>query len=382
MIISRPSARGLTLIEVLIAIAIIGLLVSLSIPAIQAARESARRTQCTSNLRQVGVALALYHDARHVLPPMIVWTPPGEPLGEGMLGPGVIDRLVRDTDDRPDRAYANWLCMLLPFLEESALVAKIDFSVPIGHSRNKSARATDLPVLQCPSDMFNGSDNHYQRISGFGAADEGYARNNYAMNAGTNESCIMGNFDVSQLPDKKCTDGFWVDGDDLRTVRRVWGSGIGGVNKSMAFREFPRGLSTMVAVDEIRAGVNAADPRGVWALGFVGSSTTAGHGIYRKAGNPNNPSPQSDVMANCAKVRSLAGGAEALAGMGMGCNPWRIPGSSFEAGSRSLHPGGVNLLMLDGSVHFVVDEVDANLWHNMHRRDYHGQLALPFSARD
>jgi prepilin-type N-terminal cleavage/methylation domain-containing protein/prepilin-type processing-associated H-X9-DG protein len=376
----RSRHLAFTLIEVLIAIAIVGLLVSLSIPAIQAAREAARRTQCVSNLRQVGVGLTSYHDAHRVLPPMIVWNPPGEPLGEGMLGPGVIDRLVRETasGDGPDRAYANWLCMLLPFVEESSLASTIDFSVPIGHSKNKLARATELPVLKCPSDMYNGSENHYQRIPVFGSADEGYARNNYALNAGTNESCLMGNFDVSQLPDGKCTDGFWVDGNDLRTVRRVWGSGIGGVNKSMAFREFPRGLSRMVAVDEIRAGVNGADPRGVWALGFVGASATAGHGIYRRAGNPNNPSPESDVVANCAKVRSLAGGADALAAMGMGCNPWRIPGSSFEAGARSVHPGGVNLLMLDGSAHFVIDEVDANMWHNMHRRDYRGPLELPF----
>jgi prepilin-type N-terminal cleavage/methylation domain-containing protein/prepilin-type processing-associated H-X9-DG protein len=380
MINSRSPGRGFTLIEVLIAIAIIGLLVSLSIPAIQAAREAARRTQCISNLRQLGVALNAYQVARRVLPPMIVWTPVGEPLGEGILAPGVVDRLLRDTasDDGPDRAHANWLCMLLPYLDESALAATIDFSVPIGHSNNKSARATDLSILKCPSDIYNGSDNHFQRISSFGTADEGYARNNYAMNAGTNESCLMGNFSVSHLPDKKCTDGYWVDGNDLRTVRRAWGSGIGGVNKSMAFREFPSGLSKMVAIDEIRAGVNSADPRGVWALGFIGASATAGHGVHRQAGRPNNPHPESDVVANCAKVQQLAGNADALAAMRMGCHPWWIPGASFEAGARSLHPGGINLLMLDGSVHFVLDEIDADVWHNMHRRDNRAQLDLPF----
>jgi prepilin-type processing-associated H-X9-DG protein len=177
----------------------------------------------------------------------------------------------------------------------------------------------------------------------------------------------------------KCTDGFWIEGDNLKTnVRAVWGSGIGGTNKSLAFRAFPRGLTTMVAVDEIRAGVNSLDPRGVWALGFVGASTTAGHGIYRKCGRPNNPSIESDLVANCERVRALAGGSEALAAMGMGCKTWFTSSVSFEAGARSLHPGGVNLLMLGGSVHFVSDDVGEQVWHNMHRRDYKGQLDLPF----
>jgi len=374
------SVRGITLVEVLIVIAIIGLVASLVFPALQASREVARRMQCTSNLRQVGVALNSYHAVHRALPPILIWRPAGEPLGQGIVPPGTIDRTMRGSpsEDEPDRAYGNWLCMLLPFLEESALASRIDFSVPISHSKNKLARATELVIVKCPSDMFNGSDNHFQRSSDYGVADEGYARNNFAMNAGTNESCLMGDFSISQLPDNKCTDGYWVDGNDLRTVRRVWGSGVGGVNKSMSFREFPRGLNQMVAVDEIRAGVNSADPRGVWAIGFVGASATAGHGIYRRAGNPNNPSPESDVVANCENVRSLVGGGESLAAMGMGCHPWTIQGASIEAGARSLHPGGVNLLMLGGSVHFVVDEVDPDVWHNMHSRDYRGQLNLPF----
>lgn len=374
MIVSRSLRHGFTLVELLIVIAIIGLLVSLSIPAIQASREAARRTQCTNNLRQLGIALNSYHGAHQVLPPLIIWHPAGEPLGAGVLPLGIIDRLLATPDQEQDRAYCNWLCMILPFLEEASLEASIDSTVPIGHARNRAARAADLSVLKCPSDYYNGADNHYQRIAEMGIADEGYGRNNYAMNFGTNESCLM-----PGKPTMKCTDGFWVEGDNLETnVRAVWGSGIGGVNKALAFRAFPRGLSTMVAVDEIRAGVNPVDPRGVWALGLIGSSATAGHGIYRQAGGPNNPSVGSDLIANCARVRALAGGPEALAAMGMGCKTWFTSTASFEAGARSLHPGGVNLLMLGGSVHFVENEVDANVWHNMHRRDYTGQLDLPF----
>jgi prepilin-type N-terminal cleavage/methylation domain-containing protein len=380
MIVSRPVRNGFTLIELLLVIAIVGLLVSLSIPAIQASRETARRVHCTSNLKQLGIALNSYHDAHHVLPPMVIWHPIGEPLGKGFLPPGIIDRLVAgaSSNGEQDRTYSNWLCMLLPFIEESSLESSVDAAVPIGHSRNKTVRAADLPTLKCSSDLYNGVDNHYQRISEMGISDEGYARSNYAMNFGTNASCLKA-FPFPGSPYGDCTDGYFVDGDDLKTsVRAFWGSGIGGVNKSMAFRAFPRGLSKMVAVDEIRAGVNSSDPRGVWALGFIGASGTAGHGIHRQAGGPNNPNPKADLIANCGRVQARVGGADVLAGMGMGCNAWLEPSASFEAGARSMHPDGVNLLMLGGSVHFVMDDVDANVWHNMHRRDYIGELDLPF----
>lgn len=378
---SRATHRGFTLVELLIVIAIIGLLVSLTVPAIQASRESARRSNCTSNLRQCGIALNSYHGVHRVLPPVVVWQPAGEPLGGGVLPPGTIDRRLRDDQPStgPDRAYAGWLCMLLPFVEESAVHAQMDFSVPIGEARNMRARSMDLALLKCPSDPYNGGDNHFQRFIAPDALDDGYARGNYAMNAGTNESCLMGDFSKTTQPFKTCTDGFWAEGSNLATnVRRVWGSGIGGVNTSMPFRAFPRGLTHMVALDEIRAGVNRFDPRGVWALGFVGASVTAGHGIYAHSGGPNNPSVESDVIANCAKVRSLAGGDGGLASMGMGCRTWPVDGASFEAGARSMHSNGVNILMLGGSVHFIDATIGPELWHNIHRRDYAGQLDLPF----
>jgi hypothetical protein len=324
--------------------------------------------------------LSTYESAHRSLPPLSIWHPAGDPLGAGTMPPGVIDRLVRASppEDR-DRTYANWICLLLPFLEEPALQSRIDYSVPIGHARNSDARATDLPLLLCPTDAYNGPDNHFQRIPIMGTPDAGYARNNFAMNGGTNDSCIVGDISLSPMPSGTCTDGFWVEGSNFLTnTSRVWGSGIGGVNKSLPLRAFSRGLSTMVAVDEIRAGITSADPRGVWALGFVGASATIGHGIHANAGRPNNPSVDSDVIANCEAVRNSAGGPQGLAALGMGCKPWSIPGANFEAGSRSMHPHGVNVLMLGGSVHFVENEIEANLWHNLHRRDYASPLELPF----
>jgi len=376
MAIQQNSRRGITLVEVLVVIGIIGLLVCLLIPAIQVAREAARRSQCTSNMKQIGIALTSYHGVHRVLPPLLLWQPAGEPLGMGILPPGMIDRLVTEKPaGEPDRLYSNWLSLLLPFIEELNVQLNGDPALPISDARNIAVRSADLPILKCPSDPNNVPENHYQRITTMGTADEGYARGNYAMNFGTNASCLMG-FKIPGSPyGDDCTDGYAVEGDNLRTnVRAVWGSGIGGMNKSMALRAFPRGLTTMVAVDEIRAGVNPIDPRGTWALGFIGSSGTAGHGIHRQAGRPNNPNPKADLVANCGRVHKSVGGADVLAGMGMGCNDWLAKSASFEAGARSMHPDGVNLLMLGGTVHFVMNDVDADIWHNMHRRDYTGVL--------
>lgn len=381
MIRPKTLGAGFTLIEVLIAIAIIGLLVSLSIPAIQASREVARRTECSSHLRQIGLALSLYHDAHHLLPPMVIWHPAGEPLGDGQIPPGVIDRLMRSdgVSTAEDRTYANWLCMLLPLVEETALYAQLQTSVPIGHSRNIAFRSKEVRLFKCPSDAYNSSDNRFQRSVMLGNADEGYARGNYGLNMGTNRSCLMGLYAPWFTPGSPCKDGYWVDDLNLKSrTKRVWGSGIAGINKSFSLREFHRGLNQMVAVDELRAGVNQADVRGTWALGFVGAAATAGHGTYTHAGKPNNRSIDSDSIANCRQVQAQAGGAELLAEMGIGCTEWRVEGSNFEAGSRSMHPGGVNLLMLGGSVHFVEDSIDADVWHNLHRRDFAGQIDFAF----
>lgn len=380
MRVSRSLARGITLVEVLIVIAIIGLLVALISPAIQMAREAARRTQCTSNIRQVGIGLTSYHDIHHVFPPTVIWSPAGEPLGQGLFPPGMIDRMVRSASvGERDRAFGSWLPMLLPFLEESAVHSQFDFKAPMADPQNAVVRAVDLPILKCPTDSFNGPENNFQRIPAGGSPDRGYSRGNFALNMGTNDWCLIGNFENPYHTSGSCTDGFWVWGSDLKTnVRQVWGSGVGGINKSFAARDFPSGLSKMVAVDEIRAGVNPADPRGVWSLGLIGCSVTAGHGTYGTACGPNSTGDSPDAIANCKAARKLAGGASALAAMGMGCNPTLDEGASFLAGARSLHSGGINLLMLDGSAHFVVDDVDDSVWHNMHRRDNRAPIELPF----
>ncbi len=354
---------GITIVEVLVAIGILAILAGLLLPAVQYARESSRRSHCLHNVRQLGIALHLYHDSFGGLPPSVIWSPPGEPLGNGQLPIGVLDAITMGEPYTEDRVFANWVIMLLPYLEERGLADAFDLTLPSGHPKNESARSTELPVMKCPSDMFNGPENHFQRS--FSSTDAGYARGNYGLNLGTNQNCLTG------FPG--CVDGFSFEGSDLASNnRRVWGSGIGGANNSTRFRQFPNGLSKTVAVEEIRSGIDTLDRRGVWALGFVGSSVTASHGRRGHEG----PNKGLDFLQGCPSLQSKLGALLDLENMG--CSYRRPIDISEKATARSQHSSGVNLLMADGSAHFVADSVDAEVWHLMHRRDGAEPFEMPF----
>ncbi len=128
-------ARGFTLVELLVVIAIIGILIALLLPAVQAAREAARRMTCTNNLKQVGLAMHLYHDVHRRLPPgWSAWHPStGQPYFLGKPG------------------WA-WGVGLLPFIEQSALGQSIRLDLPITDPANAKARITPLSVFRCPTD--------------------------------------------------------------------------------------------------------------------------------------------------------------------------------------------------------------------------------------
>src|SRR4029079_17263580 len=85
---------------------------------------------------------------------------------------------------------------------------------------------------------------------------------------------------------------------------QLWGSGVGGVNRSFSLRQFPAGSSKVVMLEEIRAGLDMTDRRGVWALGYVGCSVTAGHGRYGNRG----PNRGADRFQGCAAVTQALGG--------------------------------------------------------------------------
>lgn len=120
--------RGFTLIELLVVIAIIAVLIALLLPAIQQAREAARRTQCRSNLKQLGLALHSYHDSHNI-------TPFGYSWRDGYTWGGF-----------------GWGAMLLPFAEQEMLYQSLNTHLPLWHDANVTVNGTGLAVFVCPSD--------------------------------------------------------------------------------------------------------------------------------------------------------------------------------------------------------------------------------------
>ncbi len=129
-----PQRRGFTLVELLVVIAIIGILVALLLPAVQAAREAARRMSCGNNLKQIGLGLHNYHDTYKRFPPG------GITLG-ACCG---------------TQSLSNWAIMILPYVEAQTLADRYNNNAANEHSSNQFVRESNLEVYNCPSDIHAG----------------------------------------------------------------------------------------------------------------------------------------------------------------------------------------------------------------------------------
>ena len=153
--------KGFTLIELLVVIAIISVLVSLLLPAVQQAREAARRTQCKNNLKQIGLALYNYLVATQVFPP------------------GYID-LNSNSNNTPDTDLGpgwGWATFLLPYMDQSIVYNQINFNQGVGLLSNLQISQVPLPIFQCPSDGLQDPFAVYN--SSFGAPITTVAHSNY-----------------------------------------------------------------------------------------------------------------------------------------------------------------------------------------------------------
>jgi len=344
--------RGFTLIEVLVVIAILAILIGLLLPAVQQTREAARRMQCQNNLKQVGLALHNYHDVHGLLPPASIWSGRGEPNGGGLLPLGAFDRVAMGISPgtEPDRLHSSWVIALLPYLDQTTLLNTFDLNQPVDAAANATARGTALGVMRCPSDAYNNAP--YERALLAGTSGHTYARGNYGLNMGSNNICF--NFQAG------CTDGFDTGTNDLiNTNATVSGSGIGGINVSFAFKHFSNGLSHIVGIDEIRAGIEPLDPRGTWALGMPAANVTV---LKYPGPNPGDP----DGITSCTMLILKYSQAE-LIRLGMPCLDAPVPGN-FAGAARSMHVGLVNTLRMDGSVSSMPDSIDSNIWQQLHSR--------------
>ncbi len=363
---------GFTIVELLVSIGIIALLIALLLPGVQSSREAARRVGCSSNLRQIGLALTNYHSQFQSLPPFSIWAgPKGEPLAGGQLPVGIVDRVALGISpaSEPDRLMANWLILILPQLDQTTIYNLFHLGLPTADFTNSEPRIAEVASLKCPSDPFNGSNNLYQRGQQSGQSGFTYARGNYAMNIGTNRACYNIPLPGASTP---CDDGFVVDGTNLAVDNTTLsGNGVGGVNVAFKYADMQTGLSNLVGVEEIRAGVHALDPRGSWALGYSGASGTMRHGVVspnEDDAGPNNQAVSGDDIQGCTALKNAVGAGQLLR-LRMPCFSSTNIEVNYEATARSLHPAGAYLLMLDGSVHFASDNMNPDVWFQLHSRN-------------
>ncbi len=155
-VVSKRKRSAFTLVELLVVIAIIGVLIALLLPAVQSARESARRASCTNNLHQIGIALQSFHNDHKKLPP-----------------------------SRYLNGYPTWFAIVLPYVEEQNLGALWRLDEPFYAHRNRAARETLVPILGCPSRAGTNLVHDSQGNSGDKATLA--ARGDYAGNAGSDD---------------------------------------------------------------------------------------------------------------------------------------------------------------------------------------------------
>lgn len=156
--------RGFTLIELLVVIAIIAVLVALLLPAVQQAREAARRAQCKNNLKQMGLALHNYADVCRVLPPGFI-----AGANFAVTTPGW-----------------GWGAMILPYLDQAPLYNKANFSLPVEHANNSAVVQTVLPAFLCPTDV--GATSIFSITNAGGATVVQAAPSSYAACFGNDSS--------------------------------------------------------------------------------------------------------------------------------------------------------------------------------------------------
>lgn len=331
---SRKS-RGFTLVELLVVIAIIGILVALLLPAVQAAREAARRMSCSNNLKQFGVALHNYHDTYKVFP-------------SGTLNAGIASVRPSMISHQNNILNHTGHSLILPFMEQQPLHDKIDFRIATGGLNAMGGTVTGgwpnantpfmvplIPNYLCPSDrsdergaIANGNAANYICVTN-------QAHTNYALCAGGHGNGWPGNQHAWQIYSASTSN--LMDGRTLIPYRGAFGH-----NGAAKFRDFIDGTSNVVVVGEVTVANR-------W-------STSYEHlwGGYRNYNTFFNNHPNINPAHNNNFRYHINGPTNPV--------PPTSNGRHYVGVTSSTHPGGAQYTLGDGSVRFVPETIDKSAW--------------------
>ncbi|SFH62747.1 DUF1559 domain-containing protein [Planctomicrobium piriforme] len=320
----RHRRHGFTLIELLVVIAIIAILIALLLPAVQQAREAARRSQCKNNLKQIGLALHNYHDVYNGFPPLRIRN---YAYAASSWSTGNLTALAR----------------ILPFIDQTALYNGIDWNKGSwdGTDGNTGTNAANpggamraiLPAFRCPTDpgrgglRFTGPDG---QVATGGTPDPNYGRTNYVFNVGSypNENVYTprGVFSTNSFV-------------NVRDILDGTSNTAAAAETLIGFPMFSNtnGTATPPEICPTVLSGNTVQTTGVYQSG---NSWFYGYYAYQ-AGFTGNYPPNNNKNYDCAA------------------------NTGYTNTARSLHTGGVHCTMTDGSVRFVGENVDGTTWRNV-----------------
>jgi prepilin-type N-terminal cleavage/methylation domain-containing protein len=318
--------HAFTLVELLVVIAIIGILIALLLPAVQAAREAARRSQCANNIKQISLALQNYHDTQRSFPPGVIWGQGGMP--------------------QPLPPYHHtWCVMILPYMEQLPLYQSVNLRLPIW---GQAVVGTMLPALRCPSDP------HFPTT----ADTDGIAVTNYPGSEGYHWWTSMA---------ASATSPWNTYGDPIESSCDL--SGIFTVTKTNKIANITDGTSqTIIIAERNSAGYRGGTARtcgtgvprdmsnGYFCAAFVGTHRS-GYGGNENAQYTTNP----DGSSKAANTWFDPPGGKTVCPFAPTYIGYYGPNTEW-AGPSSLHPGGIQVGLADGSTRFLSQTMDWGTW--------------------
>jgi prepilin-type N-terminal cleavage/methylation domain-containing protein len=304
---------GFTLVELLVVIAIIGILVAMLLPAVQAAREAARRSHCRNNLKQIGLALLNYESAQSSFPPGGLWS------GTGSYG-------------------FSWIVRILPYLEESSIYQKLDWTganyggalgwLGANATNAQTLGSVQFPVLYCPSSSLptmvlntggwtvNDSSTMYAGISG-----------------ATNDKTAVDKTGAGAAPGRLSSGGVLIS--------------LAGVR----IADIRDGTTNTIAVGE--QSDFCSDATGAQS----DCRSDCGHGFCMAPGN--------DGWERIFNMTTVVNGINEKS-----ANAFGVPGNCGpNRAIQSAHPGGAHVAVADGSVRFVAESLDIQTLYNLANRN-------------
>jgi prepilin-type N-terminal cleavage/methylation domain-containing protein len=361
---------GFTLIELLVVIAIISVLIAVLLPAVQAAREAARRAQCTNNLKQLGLALANYESANDCLPIAVVYAVNG---ASGMPGAICTSPAGANYQNTP------WFVLMLPYIEQAPLFNAFNASIGmdgpaiLGFVTNSTVMTSKIASFQCPSDNIQAFS--YAALSkATGGLVPAYpwmaTKGNYGVNWG-NLDAGQGVLSPVLTRNLFFQSPFGIDTTGLGPITIRYASFTDGTSNTHVVAELLQG-----APDDLRGTIWTYNPGAssyltrfapngyqdllpIW-LSLYNPGALAGisgalvndnfdnigsYGPSRPGSSPPNPGSLCDSQPTLM----------------LGCNDQGSLWGQYAA-TRSRHPGGVECLFGDGSVHFVKNSINGPTW--------------------